>query len=66
MKYCTYDNPATMCRERWIDGQLKAHISANVISQKGIRGAPLSFGEPFKNGQVSGDIEAIAEDQRPK
>jgi hypothetical protein len=64
MKSCTFDNPSTMCREQWVDGQLKAHFSAVLIESKHFNKTYMP--RPFIKCHVIGDIEAIAEEYRPK
>lgn len=65
MSVCVYDNPASMTREGWQDGKLLMSVSANVLETKGYRESGkipwiLNIGE-WKPGQISGDIEAIDE-----
>jgi len=64
MNVCTYDNPDTMCRECWQDGQLLVHYSAELLMMgpNAIRSEYYFFGAnvgPWKTGQMIGDIEAM-------
>lgn len=70
MAVCTYDNPATMCRECWQDGKLAASYSTSLIFQKGAWPPPAfrfhmgaNIG-PWKEGQMIGNPDAIPEDCR--
>ena len=65
MKYvcATFDNPATMAREAWVNGRMIAHITADALIQKGFRGGPwfpfyLNIGE-WREGMILGDPGAI-------
>lgn len=69
LKTCTYDNPATMCREAWKDKRLIAHITADYLFQKPticpisprfVIHMGLNIGD-WKEGQILGDPEAIGE-----
>ncbi len=66
IKTCTYDNPATMCREAWRDKRLIAHITAEFLFRKPsvhhrfIIHMGLNVGD-WKEGQKIGDPEAIGE-----
>jgi len=61
-KYCVYDNPATMCREAYIDGSKVAWIVAEQIKPwSGIHTQFVSlvmFGA-WKTGQIIGDKDAM-------
>ena len=60
MAVCTYDNPATMCRECWQDGELLHSYSLALMEQKGPKyfffGANIGA---WKKGQMVGDSAAI-------
>lgn len=66
VKTCTYDNPATMCREAWRDKRLIAHVTAEFLFQKPtichriVIHMGLNVGD-WKEGQILGDPEAIGE-----
>lgn len=65
IKTCTYDNPATMCREAWRDKRLIAHVTAEFLFHHphGFRFVihmGLNVGD-WKEGQKIGDPEAIGE-----
>ena len=66
LKTCTYDNPATMCREAWRDKRLIAHITAEFLFQKPaiyprfVIHMGLNIGD-WKEGQKIGNPEAIGE-----
>lgn len=64
-----FDNPATMCREAWKDGRLVAFISARLMFDRDFFGdstmhMALNCGK-WEEGKVRGDVEAIAENERP-
>lgn len=63
MNTCTYDNPATMHRECWVDGKLKCSYSFKLFFQKEpIPGEYFFFGAnvgDWKTGQLFGDIKAM-------
>lgn len=63
IKVCTYDNPDTMTRECWCNGELRCHYDATLVA-----GVPLVppehffFGAnigPWKTGQYVGDMRAV-------
>ena len=61
--YAVFDNPATMVREAWIDGELRGHITAVALCSTGFRGGewfPLYFncGE-WQPPRIWGDQHAI-------
>jgi hypothetical protein len=61
---CVLDNPATMCREAWRNGQMIAHISATLLLTKGFNGFKtmpfmLNCGRDFKPGRIYGDSSAL-------
>jgi len=35
---CTYDNPDTMAREHWVNGEFRMHIQASALLQRGFEG----------------------------
>jgi hypothetical protein len=62
MKTCTYDNPATMRRECWIDGRLICSYAMEVFLRE-MGAAPIFFGAnigDWKTGQLIGDKDAIS------
>ena len=64
MTVCTYDNPATMARECWRDGELLCHYSAELFAlQKWpVPASQFFFGAnigDWKTGQLVGDRAAI-------
>ena len=66
MAVCTYDNPATMCRECWQDGKLLFSYSVALMMQKGCWPPPprhFFFGAnigDWKLGQMVGDGAAMS------
>lgn len=60
---CTFDNPATMRRECWRDGELVVAYSAEIIEGKEpIPPEHLFFGAnigPWKTGQLVGEPMAM-------
>lgn len=70
MAVCTYDNPATMRRECWQDGELVASYCAMLMHAKhGWPPPPRRFHMganigPWKEGQMIGSPDAIPEDCR--
>ena len=67
MKTAVYDNPATMQREAWRDGEVIASVTAKWLceAQDG-KFLPfmLNIG-PWRKGQVFGNPLAIAVENRP-
>lgn len=63
MSVATYDNPDTMQREAWQDGDLVASVSAAQLCEKGFKGHPnLFFGlnvGPWSPGQLVGERAAL-------
>lgn len=63
MSVATFDNPATMARELWQDGNFLGHTTAAQLCIKGFRGfSDCHFGfnvGPWKEGQIVGDEQAI-------
>ena len=65
MATCTYDNPATMCRECWQDGKLLCSYSSMLMMSKESWPPPphkFFFGAnigDWKTGQMVGDRSAI-------
>ncbi len=61
---CTYDNPATMARECWLDGELICQYDSNLFFLKDWPVPPQQFffgantGD-WKTGQLVGDKEAL-------
>jgi len=63
MASAVYDNPITMAREAWVDGQLVASISLKLMYIRGFNGFPelpfmLNCG-PWEEGKSRGDSEAV-------
>lgn len=68
MNVCQYDNPDTMCRELWQDGEMIAHLSCQLLAMKpAFKGAKyLHFGfdaSNWKTGRILGDREALSQPQ---
>lgn len=65
MKCCTYDNPKTMQRECWREGELLCSYSFEIFYQPlMIPSKDLFFGAnigPWKAGQIVGNKEAMGE-----
>lgn len=64
MSVAVFDNPTNFLREAWKDGHVIAHISANLMYQKGFNGFPtmpfyLNVGRDFIAGKIYGDESAI-------
>ena len=64
MAVCTYDNPATMSRECWQDGELLCHYSASLFALKDwpVPERLFFFGAnigDWKTGQLVGDRTAM-------
>lgn len=66
---CTYDNPATMCRECWSNGKLLWHYSAQLLNElvtsKRHYCFPIFLGanvETWMPGRLIGDKEAISQE----
>lgn len=53
MSWCSYDNPATMAREMWVDGKMKSFMTAALIET---RGSTLPH---FVPNTYRGDIGAL-------
>lgn len=68
---CVYDNPATMQREAWQDGELLYAYSMQLLTLMEGGQAPwvkIFFGAnvgPWRSGQIVGESRAIAIDHRP-
>jgi hypothetical protein len=68
---CTIDNPATMCREGWVNGQLRFSYSVDLFAQghwppparRFHMGANVG---DWKTGQIFGDVAAMQPPQRKK
>jgi hypothetical protein len=63
-KYCVYDNPATMCREAWVDGRKIAFIIAELlIPKEGFFEAANDYVlreyGAWETGKISGDKDAL-------
>ena len=60
MKTCVYDNPITMARECWCDGELKLHYQAEFLM--GVVQPKINFianiGD-WKMGQYIGNLGAM-------
>lgn len=67
MAVCTYDNPSTMARECWKDGNLICHYSFELLHEFAKQPIPADkffFGAnigPWKLGQLVGDSGALAQ-----
>lgn len=66
MPICTYDNPTTMARECWQNGELLCHYQAQLffIEPFPIPADKFFFGAnigEWKTGQLCGDIKAMSE-----
>ena len=64
MKICTYDNPASMARECWQDGELIRHYQAQLyfLKEWTVPREHYFFGANighWKEGQIVGDITAM-------
>lgn len=64
MAVCTYDNPSTMARECWQDGEMLCHYQAILFHLKPfpVPSDLFFFGAnigPWKAGQIVGDKDAI-------
>lgn len=65
MSVCTYDNPATMARECWQDGELLCHYGFQLLppfAKDPIPAEHFFFGAnigPWKLGQIVGDADAM-------
>ena len=64
MKICTYDNPASMARECWQDGELICHYQAELyfLKEWTVPRELYFFGAnigEWKIGQIVGDITAM-------
>lgn len=65
MAVCTYDNPATMARECWQDGELICHYAFQLLppfAKEPIPTRHFFFGAnigPWKLGQMVGDAVAM-------
>lgn len=63
MKVCTYDNPATLCRECWQDGlMIRSYALELFCSVQRILPSMYFFGAnigPWMPGRVSGDFAAM-------
>lgn len=57
-KFCTYDNPKTMCREQWFDGKMTSHVSINLLYDKS---NVTEVVRKFVPGSCIGDVEAVFE-----
>ncbi len=59
---CIYDNPKTLQREYWVDGELKAFTSAlRIVATNHHPSQPSFFTAPFQSGAIEGDRRAINE-----
>lgn len=64
-RVCTYDNPSTMARECWQDGEIICHYSYTLLPPFATEPIPAEyffFGAnigPWKVGQLVGDSPAI-------
>lgn len=71
MSVCTYDNPATMARECWQNGELLCHYSFKLLppfAKTTIPGRYFFFGAnigPWKEGQVVGSKDAMKQRKKP-
>lgn len=69
MAVCVHDNPVTMSRECWEDGELFRAYSAFILppfAESPIPAEHFFFGAnigPWKEGQIVGNPEAIGEER---
>jgi hypothetical protein len=65
MAACIYDNPATMARECWQDGELICHYASDLLlpfAKEPIPAEHFFFGAnigPWKLGQMVGDADSM-------
>lgn len=66
MSVCTYDNPATMARECWQNGEMLCHYAFQLLppfAKEPIPAEHFFFGAnigPWKLGQMVGDAAAMS------
>lgn len=65
MAACTYDNPLTMMRECWQDGERVCAVAREVLEDGRNIPAPQTFDNitPWKSGQHIGDLSALHKPQ---
>jgi hypothetical protein len=61
VRYCVYDNPATMCREVWVDGRLVEHWTLDLLLTSRRLGS-----RAWRDGRVLGDATALVEEPEPE
>jgi hypothetical protein len=63
MTFCVYDNPSTMAREAYQDGELVAAITAELLATASFKGGnwfPMYLNKgPFDSGRCSGNPDAM-------
>ena len=64
MKFCVYDNPMTMTRQCWQDGELISTCSSEAITHAGnpTLGLPrwmLNAMREWSPGRMLGDVDAM-------
>ena len=64
VRVCVYDNPATCCREVWVNGERGSFWTQELLLTR------LEFGgivskRPWLDGQVSGNATALVEETQP-
>lgn len=68
VKLCTFDNPATMTREHWVNGEYRMHIQASLLLSKDFKGGdwfPMQLNTgPWEPGKLIGDRAAMSEEVR--
>lgn len=66
MASCMYDNPATMMREYWRDGELVWFCSSGILEQLDDYWSKVIFGnrpDRWQEGRIVGSAEAM---EKPK
>lgn len=55
MARCVFDNPSTMCREWWSDGELLYHVAASLLVVADWRQYFSEEPRPWDSGSYIGD-----------
>jgi hypothetical protein len=55
---CVFDNPDTMCREWWEDGEMMYHVAAILLVTADGRQYFAEEPRPWEAGHVVGDLWA--------